>query len=417
MNKLFSGISDTWKTLNRSIYTGDRLKANLRALTFAGSLFAVVGLFLIFYDFATGQTGMAIGAVMTCLFGAACAFFAGIPEKREIAIIFPVLFCMVAFTVYTVTGFAEGSAILWTFTLPIGICYFVSVKYGIILSLYYIILFSVAFYTPFSAALRPFYTETFMHRFPLFYASAAILTDAAMIQYHKSVLAETEYTDRLNREVEKQTAVANLRADKLEMLNDEIAKMLAVTIDAKDRYTNGHSQRVALYSTALAREYGLDDEEINELEREALLHDIGKIGVPDLILNKPGRLTDDEFTVVKSHTTIGGNILSNAEGLIAAAEVAEHHHERWDGKGYPSGLSGKDIPFHARIVAIADAYDAMRSDRVYRKGLPLDVIRKELVSGREKQFDPQLLDCFIRLSEKGTLDEIAGKELFVQESR
>ena len=290
--------------------------------------------------------------------------------------------------------------------LPIGISYFVSVRYGLILSLYYTVLYCVLFYTPLrNVKMSEFYTEKFMQRFPLAFAFLSIFTLIAMAQYHRTVRRDIEYTERLNREVEKQTAVARERADKLEALNDEMVESLAYTIDAKDKYTNGHSFRVSSYATALAKKLGWSDDEIHELQREALLHDIGKIGVPDPILNKPGKLTPEEFDVVRSHTTTGGKILSRSESLLSAASVAKYHHERYDGKGYPEGISGEKIPVHARVVALADSYDAMHSDRIYRKGLSNDRIREELVSGRGTQFDPKLTDIFLDLFDSGELDQ------------
>ena len=126
-------------------------------------------------------------------------------------------------------------------------------------------------------------------------------------------------------------------------------------------------------------------------------------------LNTPAimaQLTPEEFDIVKSHTTVGGNILSEAQDLLRAADTARYHHERYDGHGYPSGLSGTDIPVHARIVSVADAYDAMHSDRIYRKGLPKETIRAELVRGRGTQFDPEFLDAFLQLFDDGELDKI-----------
>ena len=408
--KLSQRARETWNMLDRPIYTNERLVENLKALTNAGIFTAVLGVALLAVNVSTGRWPMAASAVLTSLFGAGCAFFAGVKKNRELAVLSPALFCAIVFVVYAMTGAMDGAAILWSFLMPIGLCYFVSVKYGIILSIIYSVFFCVLFYTPLLSFVPVTYTPGFVSHFPMIFASMAMLSSIAMIRYHRGVLLENEYTDKLNAEVEKQTRVARERADRLEELNDEMVQTLAVTIDAKDRYTNGHSFRVSWYSVALARHLGWPEEEVDELEREALLHDIGKIGVPDAILNKPGRLSDEEFSVIKSHTTTGGNILSRSKDLEPASLVAQYHHERYDGRGYPSGLAGKDIPIHARIVAIADAYDAMRSDRIYRKGLPLDVIREQLVKGRGTQFDPDFLDVFLKLSDEGLLDEIASRE-------
>ena len=396
--------------LGRPIYVNDRLTENLKALTAAGVFTAVLGIVLVVVNVSTSRWPMAVSAVLTSVFGAGCAFFAGVKKNRDIAILSPTLFCAIVFVVYAMTGAMDGAAIIWSLLMPIGLCYFVGVRYGIVLSAIYGLFLCLLFYTPLINFVPVAYTPGFVSHFPVIFASMAMLSSIAMIRYHRGILLENEYADMLNAEVEKQTRVARERADRLEELNDEMVSTLAVTIDAKDRYTNGHSFRVSWYAVALARYLGWSEDEVNELEREALLHDIGKIGVPDAVLNKPGRLTDEEFAVIKSHTTTGGSILSRSKDLKQAALVAQYHHERFDGRGYPMGLKGTDIPVHARIVAIADAYDAMRSDRIYRKGLPLDVIRDQLVKGRGTQFDPDFLDGFLVLADGGKLDEIAARE-------
>ena len=199
------------------------------------------------------------------------------------------------------------------------------------------------------------------------------------------------------------TEKANASAEKM-MLSMKMLETLAGTLDAKDKYTNGHSMRVAFYSTRLAEELEWDKERVSVLRYEALLHDIGKIGVPDAILNKPSRLSEMEFGLIKSHTIVGADILKNMIAVPGASKVARYHHERFDGKGYPDGLQGTEIPFNARIVGIADAYDAMSSDRIYRKALSHDEIRKELINGRGTQFDPELLDKFVEMLDSDKLN-------------
>lgn len=196
---------------------------------------------------------------------------------------------------------------------------------------------------------------------------------------------------------------ANASAERME-LSMNMLETLAGTIDAKDKYTNGHSLRVSIYATKLAEALGWDEKRISILRYEALLHDIGKIGVPDTILNKPAKLNDTEFALIKSHVVVGSDILRKMVVLPGAAEVARYHHERYDGKGYPDGISGADIPIDARIVCIADSYDAMNSNRIYRKALTPEVIRAELIGGRGTQFDPELLDKFVELLDSNELE-------------
>lgn len=200
---------------------------------------------------------------------------------------------------------------------------------------------------------------------------------------------------------------ANAQAEKM-AFSFRMLETLAGTIDAKDKYTNGHSMRVAMYATQLATAMGWDEEAVKELRYEALLHDIGKIGVPDAILNKPSRLSDEEFNLIKSHTVVGADVLKNMVAVPNASEVARYHHERYDGNGYPNGISADEIPANARIVCIADSFDAMNSDRIYRKALSKDIIRQELIKGRGTQFDPDMLDVFLGLFAENKLQEIVS---------
>ena len=179
------------------------------------------------------------------------------------------------------------------------------------------------------------------------------------------------------------------------------------TIDAKDDYTKGHSQRVSYYSYVLARALGSDEEEANNVRVVALLHDIGKIGVPDAILNKRGSLTDEEFEIMKTHSEVGANILKDITYLPGLEIGALYHHERYDGTGYPKGLKGDEIPYVAKVICIADAYDAMSSNRVYRKRLPEDKILEEFEKCKGLQFDPKMTDTFINLIKEGKIKPLA----------
>ena len=172
-------------------------------------------------------------------------------------------------------------------------------------------------------------------------------------------------------------------------------RALAAAIDAKDPYTKGHSERVAEVSVALAQELNLSGRDIEDIEYTALLHDVGKIGIADSILGKKGGLTSQEYEKIKEHTIMGANIIEPVDFLKNSYKAIYHHHERYNGNGYPDGIKEKDIPLSARIIAVADAYDAMGSDRPYRKKLNKDKILKELKDQSGKQFDPEVVKALI----------------------
>jgi len=177
-------------------------------------------------------------------------------------------------------------------------------------------------------------------------------------------------------------------------------RALAAAIDAKDPYTKGHSERVAETSVALAQELNLSDRDIENIEYTALLHDIGKIGIKDKILSKKSSLTDQEFDKIKEHTIMGAKIIEPVDFLKNSYKAIYHHHERYNGKGYPDGLKSEDIPLSARIIAVADAYDAMGSDRPYRKKLNKDKILNELKDQSGKQFDPEIVKALISILDR-----------------
>lgn len=194
-----------------------------------------------------------------------------------------------------------------------------------------------------------------------------------------------------------------LRHDRDNEIINESIETFTGFIDAKDPYTNGHSKRVAIYTRLLAEKLGFQGEELDRIYYIALLHDCGKIGVPDNILGKPGKLTDEEFEIIKSHTVRGGEILSRFKSLKDVDEGARYHHERYDGKGYPEGLKGEDIPLIARIICVADSFDAMNSSRIYRKRLSKEYIISELENNKGTQFDPKIADIMLNLIKDGKI--------------
>ena len=183
--------------------------------------------------------------------------------------------------------------------------------------------------------------------------------------------------------------------EKLEKAYLDSIETLRYTVEAKDPYTRGHSDRVAEYSVLIGEKLGLSDEDLKTLRVGGLFHDIGKIGIPDSILLKEAKLTDDEYSEIKNHPSIGAHILCNAEVFRNIIPIVKHHHERYDGRGYPGKLAGDDIPYFARIAALADAFDAMTSKRTYRNSLPIDIVREEIEKNLGTQFDPELGKLFL----------------------
>ncbi|MCX4351256.1 MAG: diguanylate cyclase [Lachnospiraceae bacterium] len=216
----------------------------------------------------------------------------------------------------------------------------------------------------------------------------------------QSRIARILELDDLRKHLEK---LVEEKTDEIEKTFIQAITTITYAVDAKDRYTKGHSVRVAQYCLAIAKKLNWSKQDCLNIYYTALLHDIGKIGIPDTILNKPVKLTDEEYSLIRNHTIMGANILRPITMVPGVCDGAQYHHERYDGKGYPYGLAGDDIPYVARIIGIADAYDAITSNRIYEKGRGEEYAVNELKKGRGKQFDPYLTDVMLSIIEEGFL--------------
>jgi putative nucleotidyltransferase with HDIG domain len=210
---------------------------------------------------------------------------------------------------------------------------------------------------------------------------------------------ELHLADALAANVSAGIESAQLLRKQRDLFCDTIT-ILAESVELRDKYTGNHTKRVTSYSLLLAEYLDLPQEDLNWIRFGTPLHDIGKIGIPDEILTKPGKLTKEEFEIMKSHTTKGAKILEQVPDLAPVIPIARSHHERWDGNGYPDGLKGVQIPVMARIVAVADAFDAMTMDRPYRKGMPAEVAFAELEKHKGKQFDPEFASAFLAIRQR-----------------
>ena len=217
------------------------------------------------------------------------------------------------------------------------------------------------------------------------------------LEHQDLIVAKQRYEDHLEELVEQRTAELDQTLNSLEDAYRSTLRALTAALETRDLETHGHSERVVSYSLRLGKEYGLDTKRMKSLEFGSLLHDIGKIGVPDLILRKPAKLTEEEWVLMKEHPLHGQQILRGIEFLEGAARVVAQHHEKWDGSGYPLGLRAEEIDLCARIFSVADAFDAITSDRVYRKGKPYQDAAAELDQWAGKQFDPEVVAAFHRV--------------------
>ena len=216
-----------------------------------------------------------------------------------------------------------------------------------------------------------------------------------------------------NLRFEKQEKELSHVREQIRMSNETILS-IANAVEARDKQTGRHSLRVAVYSMLIAAELGFDADELENIRQIGLLHDIGKIGVPDSILSKPKKLTEEEYNIMKTHVDIGGEILKDFTHIKNVADGAKYHHERYDGKGYNTGLKGEEIPLTARIIGLADAFDAMTSNRVYRKAISMDHVIDELKKGKGTQFDPSLVDILLGLIGSGRIDVPGINQLSVE---
>ena len=217
------------------------------------------------------------------------------------------------------------------------------------------------------------------------------------LEHHDLVVAKQRYENHLEELVEQRTVELDKALNSLEGAYRSTLKALTAALETRDSETHGHSERVVTYSLRLGREYGLSSIEMKSLEFGSLLHDIGKIGVPDSILRKPAKLTEEEWVRMREHPLHGQQILRGIEFLEGAARVVAQHHEKWDGTGYPFGLRQEEIDICARIFAVADAFDAITSDRVYRRGKPYEAAAQELDDWAGRQFDPKVVEAFHRV--------------------
>lgn len=233
---------------------------------------------------------------------------------------------------------------------------------------------------------------------------------APIVLIYQSFMLPKVQADAMKRMADFNTELVNANAE-IQQLNDELFLTLAKIFDARDPYVGSHAAQVATYAVAIANEMRLPPEQVEIVRQSAYLHDIGKIAIPEAILHKPEKLTDAEYTFIKKHAAIGADFIETSHGLRHLAPFIRHHHERWDGRGYPDGLAGDDIPLEARILNVCDSIEAMASDRPYHQAMTTAEIVREVINCTGTQFDPAVAKAFIRIAER------EGQQLVVNSAR
>ena len=317
---------------------------------------------------------------------------------------------------YIQVGGHEGFGIIWLTIFPVFSIYMItSTKRFLVFNSIIFLYMIIWMWTPLHQYCYQF-SPTMRIRFPILFLIEIIFSASIKRRLNRTEQSYIKIFDDLvhfNINLEEKIQEKNKELNKKNLiLESQIKGMmetLAATIDARDKYTSGHSLRVAKYSQELAKRLCKSKEEQEDIYMMGLLHDIGKIGVKDEIINKIERLTDEEFKALKEHPIIGYEILKKMGGLPSyIVDGARWHHERWDGKGYPDGLRGEEIPELVRIISVADAYDAMTSNRSYRELLPQEVVRQEIIKGMGTQFDANIASKMIEMIDADINYEMQG---------
>ena len=304
---------------------------------------------------------------------------------------------------YLIRGGTEGFGVYWLMLeLVFTVCYYNTLDF-LITDTVLMLMVLITFYSPIAKYCFPF-SDVIRGRYPLLFASEFLFLMIFRIKASGNVAEKNEVMkelqelqNSLEHQVELKTKELRNRQEFSEKMMLETITALAGTIDAKDKYTNGHSQRVAQYSREIAIRMHKNKEYQQKIYIMGLLHDIGKIGIPDTIINKTDKLTKEEYEIIKTHCEIGSNILREITTIPQIGYGARWHHERYDGKGFPDKLSGDDIPEMARIICVADSYDAMTSNRSYRVSLDQQTVRSEIEKGKGTQFDPQIAEIMLQM--------------------
>ena len=366
-------------------------------LTFAFWVLIIVNIIMTVVNYTEHTMSVAIASSIFGLGACFSLFMYKVLEKKNHALIFITLVMALIFTYYFIHGTNDGFSCIWLLLFPYVAITVVGIRYGLGAGGYFWVLLILCCWTPVGKYwLQYDYDIFFLRRMPVFYTVSMIFSIWTGFQLKRAEEMQARRIEELD---------AAVKAERERNMKTAMQSIISIShaVDAKDPYTNEHSMRVAEYSKLIAEELGWDEEMKNSIYIASLIHDIGKIGVPDAVLKKPSSLSEEEYEVIKEHPEIGYGILKDFDAIEKAMEGILYHHERYDGKGYPSHLKGDEIPLYGRIIAVADAFDAMNSDRVYRDAMTRDTIIKQLKEGQGNQFDPQFAEIMLNLIDKGKI--------------
>ena len=386
-------LMNVLKTINAKTRKGKDEIALARVRNGMLLLSALAFLVIALYSFLRMQD---VDGLLFLALGLCCASGGLLYKQLSRRSVTAMVYCAVL-AALVMTSMVFGEYVLltavWAIFFPViavSICGF---RNGMIVGCLLGIGFDVLFYTPVLGMVPAAYPEEIVSFYPVIYGLIFIIICQYSYLQHRRLLNQQRNEEKLEKAVQRER-------DHLMVMMTQTIQSISNAVDARDAYTRRHSARVAEYSVLLARTLGWDDQRLNQLYSIALLHDIGKIGISDTILNKHASLTPEEREIIQQHTVIGEEILKDLTLLPNASIGAVGHHECYDGTGYPYGLKGGQIPLEARIIGIADAFDAMNSSRVYRARIAPQRIMQELRDGRGRQFDPDLLDRFLPIAEE-----------------
>lgn len=395
--KIKNFLKEYWHVFHANTYNGKRLDENLIGFRIALLIMAGFSVILTVMNIFTREYDMVMSSITLGILYIATYLVERKTRKYKTPIIVCLIGTLAVLTYYILSGGSDGFAVVWTLLAPMFVMSSIGVKAGTFVSAYLQIVLVAFFWTPLRFIVDAHYSEIFMTRFPILFFCAVIVSLSVMLSHKKQQMQLDAYQDKLEKSVKDER-------DRAAQITFQTIGAIISLVDAKDPYTDDHSLRVAQYSLMIADEMGWDSEDAEKLYYIALLHDIGKVGVHDAILKKTSKLNDTEYQIMKTHTSIGATILREMTFLDNVDIGALYHHEKYDGTGYPFGLKGDEIPMTARILCLADSFDAMNTVRVYRDKCDESYIIEEIRKGRGTQFDPDVVDAFFRCVEKNRIN-------------